>query len=158
LLPNGERHLRDCQQLARLYPRELLDETLRVAERCEFSLNELRYQYPRELVPAGLTAAEHLRNLTEEGLKWRWPAGIPEQKIRETVDKELELIARLRYEHFFLTVHELVHWARSRAKPILCQGRGSAANSVVCYALRITEVDPRNIAALFERFISAERN
>jgi error-prone DNA polymerase len=104
-----------------------------------------------------MDASQHLRNLTEEGLRWRWPEGVP-AKIRETVEKELALIARLQYEHFFLTVHEIVQWARGRPKPILCQGRGSAANSVVCYALRITEVDPRNIAALFERFISAERN
>jgi DNA-directed DNA polymerase III PolC len=157
LFPNGERHLRSYEQLARIYPRELLDETLYVAQRCEFSLSSLRYRYPRELVPEGMEPSQHLRNLTEQGLKVRWPEGVPE-KIRETVEKELELIKQLQYEHFFLTVHELVHWARNRPKPILCQGRGSAANSVVCYALRITEVDPRNIAALFERFISAERN
>ena len=157
LFPNGERHLRSCERLARIYPQELLDETLQVAERCEFSLNELRYQYPRELVPHGMEASQHLRNLTEAGLKVRWPKGVPE-KIRAVVEKELALIKQLQYEHFFLTVHEIVHWARGRPKPILCQGRGSAANSVVCYALRITEVDPVNIAALFERFISAERN
>jgi error-prone DNA polymerase len=87
----------------------------------------------------------------------RWPDGLPE-KIRTVVDKELALIKQLQYEHFFLTVHEIVEWARGRPKPILCQGRGSAANSVVCYALRITEVNPDNIAMLFERFISAERN
>jgi DNA-directed DNA polymerase III PolC len=157
LHPNGERHLRSYEQLLRIYPRELLDETLHIAQRCEFSLNELRYRYPRELVPPGMEASQHLRNLTEEGLKVRWPHGVP-PRICETVEKELELIKRLQYEHFFLTVHEIVEWARGRPKPILCQGRGSAANSVVCYALRITEVDPVNIAALFERFISAERN
>ena len=95
--------------------------------------------------------------MTEAGLKARWPDGVPE-KIRAVVEKELALIKQLQYEHFFLTVHEIVQWARGRPKPILCQGRGSAANSVVCYALRITEVDPSNIAALFERFISEERN
>ncbi len=157
LFPNGERHLRSYEQLRRLYPRELLDETLQVAQRCEFSLNELRYRYPRELVPPGMEACEHLRNLTEAGLRMRWPQGVP-QKIHETVAKELALIKKLQYEHFFLTVHEIVEWARNRPKPILCQGRGSAANSVVCYALRITEVSPDNIAMLFERFISAERN
>ena len=157
LHPNGERHLRSCEQLQKIYPRELLDETLHIAQRCEFSLNELRYRYPRELVPQGMEPCEHLRNLTEAGLKVRWPGGVPE-KIRAVVEKELALIKQLQYEHFFLTVHEIVEWARGRPKPILCQGRGSAANSVVCYALRITEVDPTNIAALFERFISVERN
>lgn len=157
LYPNGERHLRSCEQLAKIYPQELLQETLHIAQRCEFSLHSLRYRYPRELVPQGLEPSQHLRNLTEAGLKVRWPGGVPE-KIRAVVEKELALIRQLQYEHFFLTVHEIVHWARGRPKPILCQGRGSAANSVVCYALRITEVDPRNIAALFERFISAERN
>lgn len=157
LYPNGERHLRSYEQLRRIYPRELLDETLNVAQRCEFSLHELRYRYPRELVPPGMEAAEHLRNLTEQGLQVRWPEGVPE-KIRAVVEKELALIKQLQYEHFFLTVHEIVEWARGRPKPILCQGRGSAANSVVCYALRITEVNPSNIAMLFERFISAERN
>jgi error-prone DNA polymerase len=157
LYPNGERHLRSYEKLLQIYPRELLDETLHVAQRCEFSLNELRYRYPRELVPQGMEASQHLRNLTEEGLKVRWPQGVPES-IHAVVEKELALIKQLQYEHFFLTVHEIVHWARGRPKPILCQGRGSAANSVVCYALRITEVDPVSIAALFERFISAERN
>lgn len=157
LHPNGERHLRSYEQLLKIYPRELLDETLHIAQRCEFSLHELRYRYPRELVPQGLDASQHLRNLTQKGMKVRWPNGVPE-KIRAVIEKELALIKQLQYEHFFLTVHEIVHWARGRPKPILCQGRGSAANSVVCYALQITEVDPINIAALFERFISAERN
>lgn len=157
LHPNGERHLRTYEQLLKIYPRELLHETLNVAQRCEFVLSELRYRYPRELVPQGLDASQHLRNLTEEGMRTRWPNGVPE-KIRAVIEKELALIKRLQYEHFFLTVHEIVEWARGRPKPILCQGRGSAANSVVCYALRITEVDPANIAALFERFISAERD
>jgi DNA-directed DNA polymerase III PolC len=157
LYPNGERHLRSYERLLQIYPREVLDETLNVAQRCDFSLNELRYRYPRELVPPGMAASRHLRNLTEAGLQVRWPRGVPE-KIRGVVEKELALIEKLQYEHFFLTVHEIVQWARGRPKPILCQGRGSAANSVVCYALRITEVDPVNIAALFERFISAERN
>jgi error-prone DNA polymerase len=157
LFPNGERHLRSYEELSQLYPRPLLEETLRVAERCEFSLGSLKYTYPRELVPEGMNAAQHLRNLTEQGLRKRWGNDIPD-KARKAVEKELALIEHLKYEHFFLTVHEIVDWARSRPKPILCQGRGSAANSVVCYALRITEVNPELIEVLFERFLSVERN
>jgi error-prone DNA polymerase len=157
LLPNGERHLRPCEELLQIYPRDLLHETLHIAERCEFSLSSLRYNYPHELVPEGMDAARHLHNLTERGLQKRWPGGVPE-KIRATVERELALIKDLKYEHFFLTVHEIVHWARSQDKPILCQGRGSAANSIVCYALQITEVNPQDIEVLFERFISKERN
>lgn len=158
LFPNGERHLRTYQELAEIYPRELLAETLRVAERCQFSLSSLKYNYPRELVPVGVSATEHLRNLTETGLKQRWSNGIP-AKVRTIVEKELALISELKYEHFFLTVYEIVKWARSREpKPILCQGRGSAANSIVCYALHITEVNPDDIEMLFERFLSKERN
>lgn len=155
LFPNGERHLRPLEELAALYPPELLRETLAIAERCEFSLRSLRYSYPRELVPDGIEPREHLRALTEAGLRRRWPDGEPE-KIRKNVEKELTLIAELNYEHFFLTVYEIVNWARER--DILCQGRGSAANSVVCYALGITEVNPELIEVLFERFISRERN
>jgi DNA-directed DNA polymerase III PolC len=157
LHPNGERHLRAQDTLLQIYPRELLDETLHIAQRCEFSLHSLRYRYPCELVPQGLDASQHLRNLTEQGLQKRWPAGVPD-RIGTVIEKELALIKQLQYEHFFLTVHEIVQWARGQPKPILCQGRGSAANSVVCYALHITDVDPGNIAALFERFISVERN
>jgi len=163
LFPNGERHLRPLSVLVELYPADLLQETQRIAERCHFSLRSLRYQYPREIVPAGLTATEHLRNLVEAGLDYRWPQGVP-ATVRATVEKELALIASMEYEHFFLTVHEIVEYARAEIgddgkpkKPILCQGRGSAANSVVCYALRITEVNPQLISALFERFISKER-
>ncbi|HMN43593.1 MAG TPA: error-prone DNA polymerase [Povalibacter sp.] len=155
LLPNGERHLRTRNELQSLYPAALLAETVRIAGLCRFSLGSLKYHYPHELVPQGLTATEHLRQLTEEGLKYRWPNGLPE-KVRPTVEKELGLIAEMGYEHFFLTVHELVNYARSA--DILCQGRGSAANSIVCYALRITEVNPELIDTLFERFISKERN
>jgi error-prone DNA polymerase len=155
LFPNGERYLRPYDDLASLYPRELLDETVRIAERCSFSLGSLRYQYPQELVPEGKTATQYLRELTEAGLAQRWPEGVP-AKIRNTVEKELALIAELEYEPFFLTVYELVTEARRRG--ILYQGRGSAANSVVCYALHITEVNPENIDVLFERFISKERN
>ncbi|GAB6042248.1 error-prone DNA polymerase [Endothiovibrio diazotrophicus] len=154
LLPNGERHLRPLHRLARIYPPELLAESLRIAERCRFSLDELRYEYPEELVPADLTAAEHLRNLTAAGMARRWPQGAP-AKVRELVEKELALIAELHYEPYFLTVHDIVRFAREQG--ILCQGRGSAANSAVCYALGVTEVDPARIELLFERFISKER-
>jgi len=155
LYPNAERSLRLRMRLAQLYPPDLLAETLAVAERCSFSLDELRYEYPEELVPAGETPASWLRRLTLEGLAWRFPGGVPD-KARELVEHELRLITELRYEAFFLTVHDLVRFARSRK--ILCQGRGSAANSVVCYALGITEVDPGRMSMLFERFVSKERN
>ncbi len=155
LLPNGERHLRHRRQLARLYPPELLAETLVIAERCQFSLDELRYEYPQELVPPGLSASEYLRRLTMEGMHRRWPAGVPEQ-VRAQIEHELALIGELAYEPYFLTVYDIVSFARSQG--ILCQGRGSAANSAVCFCLGITEVDPARINVLFERFISRERN
>jgi error-prone DNA polymerase len=152
---NGERHLRPRATLARLYPPALLAESVRIAARCTFSLDELRYEYPEELVPPGATPASHLRRLTEEGLCRRWPQGVP-PKVRGLIEHELALIAELRYEPYFLTVHDIVAFARSRG--ILCQGRGSAANSAVCFALGITEVDPDRIETLFGRFISRERN
>ena len=155
LFPNAERSLRLRMRLAQLYPPELLAETLRVAERCDFSLDELRYEYPAELVPSGETSASWLRRLTEDGLAWRFPGGVPDH-VRSLVEHELALVADLRYEPYFLTVHDLVRFARARG--ILCQGRGSAANSAVCYALGITEVDPARMSMLFERFISRERN
>jgi error-prone DNA polymerase len=155
LFPNGERHLRSRVALANLYPPKLLTETVRIAERCHFSLDELRYEYPQEVIPTGLTASQYLAQLTDEGLNQRFPAGVPPH-VRELADKELTLIAELGYEPYFLTVYDIVAWARSQH--ILCQGRGSAANSVVCYALHITEVDPSRMAMLFERFMSKERN
>ncbi len=155
LYPNAERHLRLRLRLANLYPRELLAETLRIAARCAFSLDSLRYEYPEEIAPPGVTPSEHLRALTEAGLARRFPAGVPE-KVRAIIGHELALIAELAYEPYFLTVHDIVRFARSRN--ILCQGRGSAANSAVCYALGITEVDPARMSMLFERFISRERN
>ncbi|MGH8471528.1 MAG: PHP domain-containing protein, partial [Gammaproteobacteria bacterium] len=155
LHPNGERHLHSRAELAALYPAELMAETLAVAERCSFSLDELRYEYPQELVPAGRTPAAYLRELTEAGLYKRWPAGVPD-KVRSQVEHELKLIAELGYEPYFLTVHDIVRFARSRN--ILCQGRGSAANSAVCFSLGITEVDPARMEILFERFVSKERN
>ena len=205
LFPNGERHLRSRGRLATIFPRALTDATLEVAQRCAFSLDQLRYEYPREIVPDGETPASWLRKLTEEGLLRRYAkagSGSPFPKlgsdssfpslyaelhgaaenwsltpisgpallsgastfrcatappeVRELIEHELALIAELRYEPYFLTVHDIVAFARSQG--ILCQGRGSAANSAVCYALGITEVDPARMSMLFERFISRERN
>lgn len=154
LFPNGERHLRSRLRLARVYPPALLAETLAVAARCTFSLDELRYEYPDEVVPPGLTPAAYLAAEVEAGLERRYPAGTP-APVRERIAHELALIGELRYEPYFLTVYEIVRFARSRG--ILCQGRGSAANSAVCYALGITEVDPAQSELLFERFVSKER-
>jgi len=157
LYPNGERHLRERARLARLYPAELLAETQAVAWRCTFSLEELRYEYPHELIPRGETPQSHLRNLVEAGARWRWPEGVTE-KTRATIENELAIIADLKYEPYFLTVHDLVRFARGEG--ILCQGRGSAANSVVCFCLGVSSVDPQRSEAclLVERFISRERN
>ncbi len=155
LHPNGERHLRPLPRLKELYPPALLEQTLSVAERCVFKLDELRYEYPEEIVPPGETPTSHLRRLTERGCARRWPAGAP-AAVREGIEHELALIAELKFEPFFLTVHDVVQYARSQN--ILCQGRGSAANSTVCYCLEITEVDPSRMSMLFERFISKERN
>jgi len=152
---NGERHLRRRHVLAKLYPEALLEESARVAARCTFTLNELRYRYPAELVPEGHTPTSWLRQLTEEGARWRWPEGVSE-KVLKQLDHELGLIEALRYEPYFLTVHDIVRFARSQG--ILCQGRGSAANSSVCFALGVTEVDPMKMSLLVERFISKERN
>ncbi|WP_434604229.1 error-prone DNA polymerase [Pseudomonas sp. R1-7] len=155
LHPNGERHLRSLEALADLYPRALLDETLVIARRCTFDLGQLRYEYPRELVPEGHDPASWLRELTERGLRESWKEGVT-KKVRVQIDKELELIAELGYDSYFLTVQDIVSFARSRH--ILCQGRGSAANSAVCYALGITEINPDQTDMLFERFLSRERN
>lgn len=156
LFPNGERHLRRYEELAELYPPALLAETLRIAARCTFDLGQLRYHYPRELVPHGHDATSWLRELAERGARWRWPNGVPE-RARGLLEHELKLIAELAYESYFLTVHDIVNWARERQ--ILCQGRGSAANSTVCFALGITELDPTlpGRRLLFERFLSRER-
>jgi DNA-directed DNA polymerase III PolC len=155
LYPNGERCLRPVARLNELYPKTLLAQTIAIAERCSFKLDELRYEYPEEIVPPGETPASHLRALTMRGCAYRWPGGTP-AAVRENIEHELRLIAELKFEPFFLTVHDVVEYARSQK--ILCQGRGSAANSAVCYCLRITEVDPSRMAMLFERFISKERN
>ncbi|UVL54330.1 error-prone DNA polymerase [Pseudomonas sp. B21-035] len=155
LFANGERHLRPLAQLAELYPPALLEESLRIAARCQFDLGQLRYQYPRELVPEGQTASAWLRHLCERGHRERWPGGIGD-KARQSLEHELQLIAELNYESYFLTVHDIVNFARGQG--ILCQGRGSAANSVVCFVLGITELDPMKSHLLFERFLSRERD
>jgi error-prone DNA polymerase len=155
LYPNGERCLRPLPRLRELYPEPLLAQTLLIAERCRFKLDELRYEYPEEIVPPGATPTSHLRALTLAGAAYRWPAGVPDA-VRDNIEHELRLIEELKFEPFFLTVHDVVEYARSQK--ILCQGRGSAANSTVCYCLRITEVDPSRMSMLFERFISKERN
>ena len=156
LEPNAEAHLRSRQRLAQLYAPAWLDATLTIAASCAFSLSELRYEYPEEIVPAGQTPASWLRTLTEQGVLRRFPSGVP-PAVRATIEHELALIHQLAFEPYFLTVADIVQWARHQ-RGILCQGRGSAANSVVCYCLGITEVDPEETSLLFERFISAERN
>ena len=152
---NNERHLRDRARLAKLYPPALLAETVSLADACDFSLDELRYEYPRELVPPQYTPSGWLRELTEAGIRERWPQGVS-PKVRNLIEHELGLVKELGYEHYFLTVHDIVAFARRER--ILCQGRGSAANSAVCYCLGITEVDPARVDVLFERFISKERD
>jgi len=154
LVANGEAHLRPRGRLARLYPRALLDEAVALASQCRFSLDELAYAYPEEDVPAGWTAIGWLRDRAEAGAAERWPEG-PTAAVRAQLEHELDLIAELGYEPYFLTVAEIVRYAREQG--ILCQGRGSAANSVLCYCLGITAVDPAKSAMLFERFISRER-
>lgn len=151
LFANHERYLRPLAELETLYPKAWLRQTRVIAERCDFKLDSLRYQYPAELVPPGETPTTHLRALTDAGLAQRWPNGVP-SKVRDTVTRELALIADMAYESFFLTVEDIVREARRLS--ILCQGRGSAANSAVCYALGITEVSPDFTDLLFERFVS----
>ena len=138
-----------------LYPQALIDESCRIADLCDFSLDELRYQYPRELVPEHMAPIDYLRKLTKHGARMRWPKGTP-PRIAKLIEYELHLIEEMRYEYYFLTVEDIVRFARSQN--ILCQGRGSAANSVVCYCLHITEISPDLINMLFERFISKERD
>jgi error-prone DNA polymerase len=143
LFANGERHLRSRLALARLYPPELLAETLKIAARCDFSLDELRYEYPGGSRAGGRDAGFLAAATDRSGLARRYPAGVPD-KVRAQVEHELALIAEMAYAPYFLTVHDIVAWARGQG--ILCQGRGSAANSAVCYALFITEVDPARAA------------
>jgi error-prone DNA polymerase len=155
LASNAEQHLRSRGRLAALYEPQWLENTLELAGRCRFSLSELKYEYPEEIVPPGETPTSTLRKLTYAGVPKRFPGGLPDE-IRAQIEHELALIRQLRYEPYFLTVADIVRWARDQH--ILCQGRGSAANSVVCYCLHVTEVDPKRASLLFERFISAERN
>jgi len=155
LYPNGERYLRPQSVLESIYPADLRKATTDIAKSISFSLDELRYEYPDELIPDAETPTSYLRRLTEAGMRKRWPAGVS-LKVRTLVEHELELIRELRYEPYFLTVYDIVAFARSQG--ILCQGRGSAANSAVCFCLGITEVDPERMATLVERFISKERN
>ncbi|MEY2340762.1 error-prone DNA polymerase [Acidithiobacillus sp. IBUN Pt1247-S3] len=151
---NGERHLRRREQLAQIYPAELLAETLQIMQRCHFSLQELRYVYPQGACPVQQSPQEYLQTEAEKGLLRRYPQGAPEQ-VRQQLWAELRIVAELEYANYFLTVYEIVCFARERG--ILCQGRGSAANSVLCYALGITEVDPARAHLLFSRFLSRER-
>ena len=154
LQDNAERHLRQRKRLAEIFPADLLAATNEVAARCNFDIEEIKYNYPLETVPKGMTPTEALRAMTYEGAHARWPEGIPD-KVERLVEKELALIEQCKYEMFFLTVHDIVRFARS--KGILCQGRGSAANSVVCYCLGITAMDPMDSEPLLERFISVDR-
>jgi error-prone DNA polymerase len=157
LLPNAQRHLRSLDELAATFTDipQAISRTLEIADQCTFSLNELRYEYPKELAPSGLSPIQYLRQLAWQGANLRYPGGPPE-KVQRLLEHELNLIEELYYEPYFLTVWDLVRFARSRK--ILCQGRGSAANSVVCFCLGITAVDPERIDMLFERFISRERD
>ncbi|MYN44326.1 DNA polymerase III subunit alpha [Pseudoduganella sp. FT93W] len=155
LAQNAEQHMRPRLRLANLYPLPALQETLRILSLCTFSLDELRYEYPHEVVPHGHTSASYLRQEVERGARGRYPQGVP-AKVLEQIEIELELIADLKYEPYFLTVYDIVRFAR--AQNILCQGRGSAANSAVCYCLGVTEVDPDRGNLLVGRFMSRERN
>jgi error-prone DNA polymerase len=153
-LPNAEAHLRSRLVLAQRYPAAWLEASVEIAEKCDFSLDSLRYEYPREIVPQGYHPNTYLRLLCEQGIAQRYPMGAP-ASVHKQIDHELALIEELQYEAYFLTVADIVQFAR--AQGILCQGRGSAANSAVCYVLGVTEVDPARMSVLFERFISRER-
>ncbi|SBS60256.1 error-prone DNA polymerase [Vibrio atlanticus] len=155
LLANAERCLRSINKISHIFKAEWLEESNRISELCEFDLASLRYEYPSELIPQGETPMSYLRMLVEKGKRARFPQGVPSD-IQQIIDKELRLIDELDYPFFFLTIHDIVMFAKSQG--ILYQGRGSAANSVVCYCLEITSVDPRQISVLFERFISKERD
>ncbi len=156
LAANAERHLKPPLEMARLFRRHenALARTIEIAEACTFDLEQLKYEYPDEPIPPGKTPQGYLEEITWEGARWRFPGGVPE-RVQTLVERELQLIAELDYAQYFLTVYDIVRFARSQG--ILCQGRGSAANSVVCYCLAITSVDPMEIDVLFERFISPER-
>ena len=156
---NAERHLKSPAQMVQLFADwpHAIRATRIVADACDFNLRELAYEYPRETVPEGRSAQDYLEELTWKGAAWRYPDGVPE-KIRAILTRELALIAKLEIPQYFLTIHEIIDFARHQCDPpILCQGRGSAANSAVCYVLGITAVDPDKNDLLFERFISEER-
>jgi len=155
IVRNAEQYLRPLSDIAQLYPRQLIVATHTIASQCTFSLDELRYEYPEEIVPQHHTPTSYLVQCTWAGASERFPHGTPPQ-VKMQIEHELELISDLHYEAYFLTVFDIVKFARSQG--ILCQGRGSAANSAVCYCLGITEVDPARTSVLFERFISRERN
>ncbi len=159
LQAHAERHLKPPLEMARLFRghEAAIARTIEIAAACTFSLDELAYQYPDEPVPRGWTALQHLARLTWEGAKRKWPTGMP-PGIEKIIAKELGMIRKLGYANYFLTVHDIVAWARARKPRILCQGRGSAANSIVCYCLNITAVDPTKQDVLIERFISAQRS
>ena len=150
-----EQRLRSRVRLGNLYSRAALDESVRVADLCTFSLDELRYVNPMEIVLEGMTPSDYLREQAHLGAHWRYPGGIPSE-LQDLLERELRLIAEMGYESYFLTVYDIVRVAR--AHKILCQGRGSAANSAVCYCLGVTEADPARGTLLFERFISKERD
>lgn len=158
LLPNAERYLKPPEEMGRLYRHwpKAIKASRRIADSCAFSLDELKYEYPQEEYPEGRSAQEQLSYLTYEGIKWRYPDGMSDE-ISETVERELALIGKLTLARYFLTIRDIVDFARAQTPPILCQGRGSAANSAVCYLLGITSVDPSKHALLFDRFISEER-
>ena len=155
LAQNAEQHLRSRLRLANVYPAPALEETIRIAACCTFSLEELRYEYPNELIPPGHTPSSFLRQETYIGAHRRYPGGVP-ANVQQQIEDELALAAQLKYEYFFLTVYDIVRYARSQE--ILCQGRGSAANSAVCYCLGITEVDPALGNSVVGRFMSVERD
>lgn len=152
---NAEQCIRPLSKLKTLYKQEWLDCSVEIAEQCHFCLSELQYEYPSELIPKGQTPSEYLKKLVDEGKRQRFPEGVPND-VEELIQKELSLVQEMRYEHFFITIYDIVQFAKQQG--ILYQGRGSAANSVVCYCLEITAVDPSQINVLFERFISKERN
>jgi len=160
LQANAERHLKSGEEMARLFARfpGAVERSLEIAERIGFDLGQLRYEYPDEPVPPDKTAIQHLRDLTWAGAAWRFPNGVRDEE-RKIIDYELELIERLGFPNYFLTVHDVVRWARDQEPPILCQGRGSAANSLVCFCLGVTSVDPTKPGQdlLFSRFISESR-
>ena len=155
LPPNGENYLRSINMIQNLYTLPLIAETLKIANQCDFTLSSLKYEYPEEITPNGISATQYLRTLVLKGLNWRFPKKVPE-KVVQLIERELKIINELSYEPYFLTVFDITDYARSQN--ILFQGRGSAANSAVCYVLGITEVDPNRSEMLFERFLSKERN